>query len=85
MKRNTMNQRRADALSRLLVRKKVWAYAGPHSFAVHLNGSRLFSESAYRKIRLAFLRRVIAAKTQYPAIQRIYAEEQLAQMMGIRS
>jgi hypothetical protein len=76
VKRNVMSKARAEKLARQMVKRSVSAFSGKYTVASLFNGNKLMTDSAYTKVRKAFLTGVIASK-KYPALERIYAEEKL--------
>lgn len=78
-----MNKAQAASEAKKLIKRKMSAYGGPHTMAVTLGLDEPHTPAAFRKVRKAFLEMVLDS-SNYDAMQKIYAKEQLAKMAGIK-
>lgn len=80
--RNTMTAKKATAMARLLVNKGLSAYgANKWNFAWMLNKNQFLSDSAFRKVRLAFYSLALKS-AKYSAMEKMHIQDKFSNIGG---
>ena len=74
-----MNKAQADKIAKGLIRRRVPAFCSIYTASSLFNDHVLFTEAAWKKVQVAFLRRVIQ-DPQYPVFERMWAEDKIVEV-----
>ena len=78
-----MSKPLAEKIAKQLVKRRVSVFSLRRSLTVALKADKLLTDTAYELIRTTFLIAVINSKN-YSPFDKMYAEDRLASMLGIR-